>query len=87
MNAINKFIYDKNENQPTVHIINIPISEHDQLYCGKEKKDVLNRVYKSTMHNLPANYRFCIECQTENKKRLGEAYNIPAWIIPLGGNK
>lgn len=79
MNAINKLIYDKNENQPTVHIINIPISEHDQLYCGKEKTDVENRAYKSSIYDLPAKFCFCVECQIENKKRLGEIYHIPEW--------
>lgn len=80
METINKLVYDKTQEIPEVHVINIPASEHDHLYCGKEKQDLEKRVYQSSMNNLPAKYYLCPECQTENRKRLAEIYNLPEWI-------
>lgn len=80
MKTINKLVYDKTQRVPQVHVINIPPSEHEFLYCGKEKIEIENRVYQSSLTSLPIKYSLCPECQTENRKKLAEVYNLPEWI-------
>lgn len=82
MKPINKLVYDKTKKFPQVHVISIPASEHDYLYCGKEKKEVKSkdRAYRAKIEDLPSKFQHCEKCQKENRRRLAEMFNLPEWI-------